>query len=143
MKRMIIEHPVDTIRKVVVGLFTFWYEMTSLKNSLIPAVLALAGWILAFIGWKRARLEERASWLLLLPIVVLNVFVATLVPLGRYSVPILPCLAILAAFGVDTLIGRRVGRLVPSLAPADRPGQAFRSVESPARPLPAQEASRK
>jgi hypothetical protein len=33
-----------------------------------------------------------------------NVFVATLIPLGRYSVPILPCLSILAAFGVDTLL---------------------------------------
>jgi 4-amino-4-deoxy-L-arabinose transferase-like glycosyltransferase len=106
MKAMIIEHPFDTVRKVVVGLFTFWYEMTSLKNSLVPAVLALAGWILAFIGWKRARIEGHPSWLLLLPIVVLNVFVATLVPLGRYSVPILPCLAILAAFGADTLLGR-------------------------------------
>ena len=107
MKRMIVEHPLDTVRKVVVGLFTFWYEMTSLKNSLVPATLALASWILAFIGLKRARAERRPSWLLLLPILVLNVFVATLIPLGRYSVPILPCLSILAAFGVDTLLERR------------------------------------
>ena len=42
-----------------------------------------------------------------LPIVVMNVFVAILIPLGRYSIPILPCLMILAAFGVDTLLGRR------------------------------------
>ena len=34
-------------------------------------------------------------------------FVALLIPLGRYSVPILPFLAILAAFGVDTLLERR------------------------------------
>jgi 4-amino-4-deoxy-L-arabinose transferase-like glycosyltransferase len=107
IKHMIAEHPVDTVRKVVVGLFTFWYEMTSLKNSLIPASLALAGWILAFVGLKRARREHRRFWLLLLPIVVINVFVAFLIPLGRYSVPILPFLAILAAFGVDTLLERR------------------------------------
>jgi hypothetical protein len=44
-----------------------------------------------------------------LPIVVMNVFVATLIPLGRYSVPILPCLMLLAAFGVDTLLSRRTG----------------------------------
>ena len=106
MKRMIVEHPVDTARKVVVGLFTFWYEMTSLKNSLIPASLALVSWVLAFVGWKRARIEGRPSWLLLLPIVVMNVFVAALIPLGRYSVPILPLLSILAAFGGDTLIER-------------------------------------
>jgi 4-amino-4-deoxy-L-arabinose transferase-like glycosyltransferase len=107
MKRMIVEHPLDTVRKVVVGMFTFWYEMTSLKNSLVPASLALVSWILAFIGLKRARSEGRPWWVLLLPIVVLNVFVAILVPLGRYSVPILPCLSILAAFGVDTLLERR------------------------------------
>jgi 4-amino-4-deoxy-L-arabinose transferase-like glycosyltransferase len=107
MKRMIIEHPFDTVRKFVVGLFTFWYEMTSFRNSLVPAVLALASWILAVVGLKRSLAEGRPSWLLLLPILVLNVFVATLVPLGRYSVPILPSLSILAAFGVDTLLGDR------------------------------------
>jgi 4-amino-4-deoxy-L-arabinose transferase-like glycosyltransferase len=107
MKRMIVEHPLDTLRKCVVGLFTFWYQMTSLRNSLVSGGLALASWLLALVGLKRARAEGRTVWLLLLPILVVNVFVATLIPLGRYSVPILPCLAILAAFGVDTLLGRR------------------------------------
>lgn len=107
VKQMIRTRPLDTARKSVVGLFTFWYEMTTLKNSLIPASLALVGWALAFVGWRRAHLEGRPSWLIWLPIVVMNVFVATLIPLGRYSVPILPCLMILAAFGVDTLLSRR------------------------------------
>ena len=107
VKEMIRARPLDTVRKVVVGLFTFWYEMTSLVNSLIPASLAVIGWVLAFVGWRRAHREGRPSWLILLPIVVMNVFVATLIPLGRYSVPILPCLMILAAFGVDTLSSRR------------------------------------
>ena len=112
-KQMIVTHPLDTARKVVVGLFTFWYEMTTLKNSLIPASLALIGWALAFVGWRRAHREGRPSWLIWLPIVVMNVFVATLIPLGRYSVPVLPCLMILAAFGVDTLLSRR-GMVPPS-----------------------------
>jgi 4-amino-4-deoxy-L-arabinose transferase-like glycosyltransferase len=106
-KQLILTQPLDTVRKVVVGLFTFWYEMTSLKNSLVPGLLALAGWALAFVGLTRAHREGRPSWLLWLPIVVMNVFVAVLIPLGRYSVPILPCLMILAAFGVDTLLNRR------------------------------------
>jgi len=110
VKRMLKEHPLGTVRKVVVGLFTFWYEMTSLRNSLVPAVLAIVCWALAFVGFKRARQEGRPSWLLWLPIVVLNVFVATLVPLGRYSVPALPALAVLAAFGVDTLLRSWVSR---------------------------------
>jgi 4-amino-4-deoxy-L-arabinose transferase-like glycosyltransferase len=106
-KHLIVTRPLDTARKIIVGLFTFWYEMTSLTSSLIPGSLALIGWALAFVGWRRAHREGRPSWLIWLPIVVLNVFVATLIPLGRYSVPILPCLMILAAFGVDTLLNRR------------------------------------
>jgi hypothetical protein len=107
MKQMIKTHPLDTVRKCFVGLFTFWYEMTSLKNSLVPGTLALGAWLLAFAGLARTRAEKRPAWLLLLPIVVMNVFVATLIPLGRYSVPILPCLMVLAAFGVDTLLSRQ------------------------------------
>jgi 4-amino-4-deoxy-L-arabinose transferase-like glycosyltransferase len=106
-KHLIRTQPFATVRKVVVGFFTFWYEMTTLKNSLVPASLALAGWALAFVGLKRAFREGRQAWLVLLPIVVMNVFVAALIPLGRYSVPILPCLMILAAYGVDTILTRR------------------------------------
>jgi 4-amino-4-deoxy-L-arabinose transferase-like glycosyltransferase len=105
-KRLIVTQPLDTVRKVFVGLFTFWYEMTSLKNSLVPGSLALVGWALAIVGLRRAHREGRPSWLIWLPIVVTNVFVALLIPLGRYSAPILPCLMILAAFGVDTLLQR-------------------------------------
>jgi hypothetical protein len=106
-KQMIVARPLDTARKLLVGLFTFWYEMTSLRNSLIPAALAAIGWAFAFVGLKRAHREGRPSWLIWMPIVVMNLFVAVLIPLGRYSVPILPCLMILAAFGVDTLLVQR------------------------------------
>jgi 4-amino-4-deoxy-L-arabinose transferase-like glycosyltransferase len=115
MKRMIREHPFLTVRKVFVGMFTFWYEMTSLKNSLVPFTLALVSWVLAFQGFRRARREKPNWWLVLVPVLALNCFVALLVPLGRYSVPILPCLAILAAFGVDTLLQRRAAQQQPAL----------------------------
>jgi 4-amino-4-deoxy-L-arabinose transferase-like glycosyltransferase len=116
MKRWIVERPFDTLRKVFVGIFTFWYEMTSLKNSLIPFTLAIGNWILAVIGMRRAHREGKPFWLVLLPIVVTNLFVAALIPLGRYSVPVLPCLAVLAAFGLDTLLERRTA--ARSAAPA-------------------------
>jgi hypothetical protein len=117
-KRMIIEHPLDTVRKGIVGMFTFWYQMASLNSSLIAGGLALMSWALAIVGLRRAIVERKRAWLLLLPIVALNVVVAMLVALGRYSVPVLPCLAILAAFGVDTLLGRfRVGRPASTSAP--------------------------
>ena len=107
-RQMILTRPGDTIRKCVVGLFTFWYEMTSLKNSLVPGVLALVGWVFAIVGLRRVDHPGAPPWLLWLPIVVMNVFVAALIPLGRYSVPILPCLMILAAGGVEVLARRRV-----------------------------------
>ena len=103
--------PLDTLRKCVVGLFTFWYEMTNLKNSMVPAVLALVAWGLAAVGLKRALREKQPAWLLLLPILMMNALVAVLIPLGRYSVPILPCLMILAAHGIDTLLNGRLAAI--------------------------------
>ncbi len=105
-KRLIVTQPLDTARKVFVGLFTLGCEMTSLRNSLIPGSLALIGWAFAIVGLRRANRVGRPSWLIWLPIVVMNVFVALLIPLGRYSVPIIPCLMILAAFGIDAVLNR-------------------------------------
>jgi hypothetical protein len=113
-KRMVREHPFDTVRKVVVGLFTFWYEMTSLRNSLIPFVLAIGNWILAVIGMRQAQRDGRPFFALLLPILTVNAFVALLIPLGRYSVPVLPTLAVLAGFGADTLLSRLAARRATS-----------------------------
>jgi 4-amino-4-deoxy-L-arabinose transferase-like glycosyltransferase len=106
-RRRLIHEPAAVARKTAIGLFTFWYQMTSLTNSLLAAVLAAASWVLAFIGWRRARREHRPAWLLLLPVLYLNIALAFLLALGRYSVPILPLLTVLAAFGIDTLLHRR------------------------------------
>jgi len=117
-KQRLIHEPGAVVKKTVIGLFTFWYELTTLKNSILALVLAVAGWILASIGWRRAHRERRPSWLLILPILYLNVSLALLLALGRYSVPILPALIVLAAFGVDTLLHRRAGDPVPDLSVA-------------------------
>ncbi len=45
-------------------------------------------------------------WPLLLPVFYLNIVLALLLALGRYSAPILPALLIVSAFGVDTLLER-------------------------------------
>ncbi|MDO9176008.1 MAG: hypothetical protein Q7V62_14465, partial [Actinomycetota bacterium] len=108
--RRLRAEPGGVARKTVVGLFTFWYQLTSLTNSLLALFLAVVAWIFAIIGWRQARRERRPVWLLLLPILYLNILLALLLALGRYSVPVLPALMVLAAFGADTLLKRRAER---------------------------------
>ena len=108
-------------RKSVTGLFTFWYQMTSFTNSLVVGGTALVSWAFALIGWRRARRERRSSWPLFLPILYLNVMLALLLALGRYSVPILPALTILAAFGVDTMLSPRGAPANQAAQPAPHP----------------------
>src|SRR5882724_11214174 len=107
MKARLLAAPIDFIRKSVVGTFTFWYEMTNLKTSLVAGLMALVGWALTFVGVGRARREGHPQWLLLAPMLYLNAFLAVLLALGRYSVPVLPCLMVTAAFGLDTLAKRQ------------------------------------
>jgi 4-amino-4-deoxy-L-arabinose transferase-like glycosyltransferase len=95
------------VRKVAVGLFTFWYEMTSLTNSLMVGVFALAAWAFAAVGARRAWNEDRPLWLFLLPAIHLNLLLALLLALGRYSAPVIPALLVASAFGFDTLLSRR------------------------------------
>ncbi len=105
-KKRFFASPARFARKFVIGLFTFWYEMTSLKTSLVAGALALVGWMLALIGIGRARREHKPAWILWVPILSVNIMLAALLALGRYSVPVVPCLWILAAYGLDTLILR-------------------------------------
>jgi hypothetical protein len=105
-KRRLTDDPAGVVRKTIVGLFTFWYQLTSLKNSLLVLACAVGAWALAIVGWRRARREQRAVWPFLLPVFYLNVLLALLLALGRYSAPILPSLLVVSAFGIDTLLDR-------------------------------------
>lgn len=105
-KAKLAEDPAGFVRKFAVGLFTFWYELTSLTNSLVVGAVALVSWLLAALGLRRARREGRPAWLMLLPILYLNLLLAALLALGRYSAPVIPPLLVLAAYGVDDLVSR-------------------------------------
>jgi 4-amino-4-deoxy-L-arabinose transferase-like glycosyltransferase len=106
-KEKLKAEPGLAVRKFFVGLFTFWYEMTSLRNSVLAGGLALIAGILAFIGWRRARAEGQAIWPLVMPALYLNLLLAALLALGRYSAPVLPGVLVVAAYGIDTLLSRR------------------------------------
>jgi 4-amino-4-deoxy-L-arabinose transferase-like glycosyltransferase len=102
----LLADPGDFVRKFGVGILTFWYEMTSLSTSLVAGGLAVFTWLFAIVGLRRASSEGRSVWVLLLPALYLNVLLAALLALGRYSVPILPALLVVSAFGLDSLLTR-------------------------------------
>jgi 4-amino-4-deoxy-L-arabinose transferase-like glycosyltransferase len=109
----LISEPGEFVRKFATGLFTFWYQMTSLTNSVVAGGLAVATWALACVGLRRARREGQTTWPLLLPAVYLNLILAALLALGRYSVPVLPALLVISAFGIDALLGQwKPGRVL-------------------------------
>lgn len=105
-KRVLREEPGVVVRKSVVGMFTFWYQLTSLKNSLLALGCAIGMWALAIVGWRRARRLGIEVWPFMLPVLYLNVSLALLLALGRYSAPILPAMAVVSAFGADALLSR-------------------------------------
>jgi len=112
MKRRLVAEPGLSARRFFVGLATFWYQMTSRATSAVVGGLALVAWIFAALGLRRSYRENRSVWLVLLPIVYLNLLLAALLALGRYSVPILPCLLALSAYGIDGLLKKRDGERV-------------------------------
>ena len=104
VKQVLRDDPAAVVRKSVIGLFTFWYQMTSLRNSVLTGCLALGAWILAALGWRRSWIEGRPMWLMILPALYLNALLALLLALGRYSAPVIPALLVSSAFGLDTLL---------------------------------------
>jgi hypothetical protein len=74
---------------------------------LLALVFAVGGWVFALIGWRRARSEGIKTWVVFTSILYLNFVLAPLLALGRYSVPTLPALMVMAAYGIDTVLRRR------------------------------------
>jgi 4-amino-4-deoxy-L-arabinose transferase-like glycosyltransferase len=101
--------PMEFVRKFTVGLFTFWYQMTSRINSIITGGLALVVLLLAIVGFRDGLAGGRPVWLCILPALMLNLLLAALLALGRYSAPILPPLFVLAAQGGLILWQRAFG----------------------------------
>ena len=94
------------VRKTAVGVFAFWYQLTSLKNSLLVLFCAVVAWALAIVGWRRARRDQLVVWPFVLPAFYLNAVLAVLLALGRYSAPVIPALLVVSGFGADALLSR-------------------------------------
>jgi len=105
-KEKLVAEPGAFVRKCFIGMLTFWYELTNRPNSALVGSLALGAWVLALIGWRSHRAEDRPLWPLVVPIVTLNLLCATLLALGRYSAPTIPTLMVLASGGLVALLQR-------------------------------------
>ncbi|MET0790898.1 MAG: glycosyltransferase family 39 protein [Polyangiaceae bacterium] len=99
-KQKAVEDPVALVKKIFVGWFAFWYELTTPLNSLVVGASALVAWAFALIGWLRARAQGGILWPVLQPIIALNALYAVMLALGRYSAPTIPTLMVLAAWGL-------------------------------------------
>jgi 4-amino-4-deoxy-L-arabinose transferase-like glycosyltransferase len=106
-RQKIMSSPGAYLKKCFIAAFMFWYVVTTKANSLVVGGLALAGWILTFVGMYRARGKGYQFWLLLLPIASMNLIYAAILALGRYSAPCIPSLMVLAGFGVNSLLPQR------------------------------------
>ena len=116
-KRRFKAEPLAVVRKTVLGVFTFWYQLTSLPSSALALAAAVGAWALAIVAWRRAKRMQISTWQLFLPVLYLNAVLAPLLALGRYSAPVLPTLMILAAFGIDGLLDRFTRAKVAPSAP--------------------------
>ncbi|MET0792308.1 MAG: glycosyltransferase family 39 protein [Polyangiaceae bacterium] len=105
-KEKLHNEPVALARKTFIGLFAFWYLLTTRMNSLLVGAMALGAWVLALTGWRYARSVGRPLWPLFQPILTLNLLYAVMLALGRYSAPTIPTLMVLAAGGVISIIDR-------------------------------------
>ena len=119
-KRVLREEPEEVLRKTAAGVFAFWYQLTSFKNSVLVLFCAVVAWALAIVGWRRARREHVVVWPFVLPAFYLNAVLAVLLALGRYSAPVIPALLVVSGFGADALLSR-VLRQRPDAPPTTGP----------------------
>jgi 4-amino-4-deoxy-L-arabinose transferase-like glycosyltransferase len=103
-KEKLHSDPAGFLRKFAIGVFTFWYELTNRKNSLVIGGLALVSWMFAALGLRAARARDIAFWPLVQPILTINLLYAALLALGRYSAPTIPTLMVLTSWGITCVV---------------------------------------
>jgi 4-amino-4-deoxy-L-arabinose transferase-like glycosyltransferase len=122
VKRQVARHPAAFVRKFLVQLFTFWYVVETRKKSLLVGAIAAAVLALSAVGWMRARRQHEVVWPIVAVIVYFNAMYAVFLAFARYSMPLFPTLAILAAGGATDLAERLISRRrVPSVSAAAPP----------------------
>lgn len=103
-KEKLRSDPAGFVRKFAIGVFSFWYELTNRKNSLVIGGLAALSWLFAALGLRAAHARNIAFWPLVQPIVTINLLYAALLALGRYSAPTIPTLMVLTSWGITCVV---------------------------------------
>ncbi len=103
-----IRHPVDFVWRSVANLSTFWYLSESAVKSWMFGLLQISLLLLAVVSYLRMNSSLKKS---VLPLIVLfgYVFLASglIVGWGRYSMPMIPFLLLVASPFLQTILFRR------------------------------------
>ena len=110
VKRQVVSHPAAFVRKFIVQLFTFWYVVETRKKSLLVGGISAVVLALSALGVVRARRHQEVVWPIVAVVVYFNAMYAVFLAFARYSMPLFPTLAILAAGGTAALAERLIPR---------------------------------
>lgn len=103
MKRKLFSEPFGFLRKFTIQLFTFWYIVETRTKSLLVGSIAAVVLGFSFVGCIRAFRQNALVWPVVAVLIYFNVIYAAFLAFARYSMPLYPTLAILAAGGIMTL----------------------------------------
>jgi 4-amino-4-deoxy-L-arabinose transferase-like glycosyltransferase len=100
MSRKLFAEPFDFLKKFSIQLFTFWYIVETRTKSIFVGLIALAVLSLSVAGCVRALRRNALVWPVVMVLIYFNVIYAAFLAFARYSMPLYPTLAVLAAGGI-------------------------------------------
>ncbi|MEO8168052.1 MAG: glycosyltransferase family 39 protein [bacterium] len=103
-----LRHPLHMVHRVIVNLTTFWYLSESPAKSLLFGLLQVSLLVLSILSYFKMSVPARKSTMPLIIICVYLFFVSGLVVgWGRYSMPLIPFLLLIASPLLHTILFRR------------------------------------
>ena len=101
------ENPIEFLEKIRIGCLHFWYLGESKIKSMGMALLQFPVLMLALLGFYLA-LKKRIKCIFPLYSVILyfTLVHAAILPISRYSIPIMPYIIMFASFGIITLYNK-------------------------------------
>jgi len=122
---VVLQNPLGFVTKFATQLFTFWYLVETPGKSILVGLFAFVGLGLAAVGWRRAAAEGIDVTPIIATVLYFWILYAVLLAVARYSMPLLPSLLVLSAYGLGAVVPvvRKIG-LWPTTFRLRRPAPA-------------------